>query len=533
MATLRERAIEVLGGVTTADLTAARKRAFEAGISEINDEPASGTVASWGYRRVTKKLRDFSDVSHEEMLATAWTLWTSSPIAKRLLTLKRDHIVGQGTKPQTEDEVLGEIFESFWKRNKMAVHLPEFTLQLFLFGEQCYPAFVRESDGQVTVSYLDPKEIDHVISHPQNTLEQWAVVIGEETAGSAPSWSTERPNQIYRIIREDQLVVIPSPDEGEPSVRPAQYEGRLVTADQATLEPWEEKLLAAFGLSEYTGSCFFAKVNSVSNQSRGVSDLLQDADWIDQADETLFSMADREQLAGYFTWIVKLLGSDVDEATVQAKSKEYQANPPSRGGVRVTNEAEDWNFVSPDLKQQGSIEAFRALLGMILGGAGYPFHWFAFGDDANRATAIAQSDPTVKSLIHDQGIVANMLNTMLTFVRDQAIIHSTGVDEEATWMLTMPEIASKDLAQVGTLLAPLTAGLVNQVSQGLLTKETATAILIAVINDLGYEVDLNEELQKLDELAAAGPAPSETALFESYVQTLDFLEDKFRSNGGD
>lgn len=537
MPTIQERIVAAIGGVTRTEFRTAldeaavaaakaRRRAYEAGFRDAEDEPASGTTIRYGYRRASRYPRDFSGMAHEDMLNTVWTLWKSSPIAKRLLTLKRDHIIGRGIEPQSNDEELDKVLKSFWRRNKLAQRLTEFTLQLFLYGEQCFPAFVRESDGGVSLSYIDPSEIDAVILHPDNALETWAVAIGEETTGTAPKWSTEKKNQVYRLVREDNAVSVKKED-GTLITKPPQHEGRLVMHDQANLEDWEASLLAAYGLSKYTGSCFFAKVNSVSGQSRGVSDLLQSADWIDQADETLFSMADREQLAGYFAWIVKLLNVEGDE--LDERADEIRNSAPERGGVLVVNESEDWNFVSPDLKQPGTIAAFKALLGMILGGAGYPFHWFSFGDDANRATAVAQQDPTVKSMQHDQGIIADLIGDFCTFARDQAAIAGElkGESADATFTVTMPEIAQKDMQLIGTLLAPVTAAMISAVDRGLLTPETAVGILVSVLIDLGFDVDLSEELEKLEEI----PDEDSTEGFEAWLRNLDVLQEKMRANG--
>lgn len=260
MATLGERIIESLGGITAARMqeaaSTAAARAYEAGWSDANDEPPSGDLKSFGYRQMgsSKGLRDFTKVTREDQMRTVWTLWQSSPLAKRILTLKRDHIIGKNARPKCKDEKLQTILDAFWDDNKLEARAREFALQLFLLGEQIYPAFVRQKDGRVRIGYIDTEHVVDVIPHPDNAMEMCMVSVG----GTAME-----PKKIYRVIRQDEDYI----DSGR--VVPAKYPGKLVTAEQANIEPWETKTLTEKGKKEYSGSVFFFKVNSVSNQARG------------------------------------------------------------------------------------------------------------------------------------------------------------------------------------------------------------------------------------------------------------------------
>lgn len=496
---LGERIIEAMGGITAARLEAEKSRVYEAaykaGYSDGNDEPASGTLASFGYLRTTSHsgLRDFTKIDHAKVLETVWTLWQSSPLAKRVLVIKRDFICGHGVTPQVSDPSLAEIVDKFWKNNKLnRGRGREFPLQLFLLGEQCYPVFVRESDGRVLLGYIDPGQIERVIYHPQNVLEPWAVVIGEQIADQ-DTWVGGQERRVYRIVRQDAEVVVGS------KVQQPRFPDKLVTANQANREPWEAEMLKAHGLSDYSGSCFYTKVNSLSNQPRGYSDLLQVADWIDQADETLFALADREQIAGYFSWDVTIIGAD--EAKIRARAAEIMARPPKKGSANVHNDAETWEMKSPDLNQVGTIETYNALLVTVLGGLGFPRHWFGYGDETNRATAEAQDDPTMRTLEHDQGLVQSMYLDMCEFARDQAEIAGAwreGVDGRDV-ELPMPEMTVKDLAKLLATLNPLVLALQSAQAAGWIRKETAASAWQKVgMAELGIEYDAAEELEQAE-----------------------------------
>jgi hypothetical protein len=348
----------------------------------------------------------------------------------------------------------------------------------------------------VAIGYIDPAMVERVIPHPERSMEMWAIVVDSGEV-SKDNWIKTRGKLIYRIIREAEPFVIDTED-GQ-TVVAVENEGMLVTAQQTVLQPWEVTMLANFNKGDYDGDVFFTRVNSVSNQPRGYSDLMQVADWIDQVDETLFALAEREQYAGYFSWDVTLVGATPD--AVKERAKVIRTAAPKKGSVNVHNESEVWVFNAPDLKQPGSIETFRALLGFVLGGVGYPVHWFAFGDDANRATAVAQGSPTEKSLEHDQGTVAEMLSQMCTFARDQAVIAGTvsvsDSDQVDSIHIELPAITMRDMSSVSTLIGPVSAALVTTVDANLITRETAIKAWVAIMAQLGIETDVAEELEAL------------------------------------
>lgn len=451
MPTLPERILGRMGAVTKAELDTQVSEAFQKGYQEAaadyagdggEDEPISGTTTKYGYRKTARGLRDFTQIDRERILEIVWTLFQSNPVADRAMEIKRDYILGRGITYQARDEGLQKVLDDFWQINKMDRRLKEFTLQLFLFGVQMLTVFVRNQDGRVRLGYIDPAEIEEVIPHPENAMEMWAVIVKAQTA--MEQWQAYIPQRAYRIVRQEENLADQyqdwlknwsaakeaerdSDEPGEP-VHPFDQnqdgdettdpEGKLVTAGQARLEEWEEKMLQTFGLEEYSGSCFYIKINSVSNQPWGYSDLLQVADWLDQQDETLFALAEREQWANFFSWDVTLKGGG--EADVKRRGAELQSKAPRRGTVNVHNEAEAWRMDYPSLQQSGSIETSRAIQNHAFGGLGFPEAWFGRGDETNRATLQAQGDPTWRTLEHDQDAIRDMVLDLLHFVRDQA-----------------------------------------------------------------------------------------------------------------
>src|SRR4030066_180526 len=155
--------------IRTSEDSRAMARAYESGYSDGGeDEPVSGTTKKYGYKRTTTAaLRDFTKMDHASIIETVWSLWQSHPVAKRVLVIKRGYILGSGVHPQSGDPDLQGILTEFWMDNQLPRRSKEFTLQLFLFGEQCYPAYVRMADGKTSLGYIDPGSIRQEITPPE------------------------------------------------------------------------------------------------------------------------------------------------------------------------------------------------------------------------------------------------------------------------------------------------------------------------------------------------------------------------------
>ena len=467
-------------------------RGYEAGTFDANDDPVQGDFKSQGYKRVTSNaLRDFSKMSQSQILETVWSLWQSSPLARRLMVLKRDHIVGRSlpTPAAGADDIKhNEVLDEFWQDNKLRTRASEFTLQLFTLGEQVYPAYVRESDGKVTLGYIDPAQIEGpgkhaagIVKHPYNNMEDWIVITRQDEGF-----------YYWRIIRQDTDYV----DHNGQVVKP-RHPGRLVTHEQANIAPWEIAFLNSLGAAGYTGSVFYTAVNRFSNQSRGKSDLTQLADWIDQVDNAQWAIGERETLKDFFSFDVTLEGAD--DTAVRKRAKEIHKQPPERGQANVHNDAEKWEVFSPSLGQHESVAGIKQLITNIMGGAGLPAGWYAEGGDVNRSTLQEQATPTEKTLEHDQGIVKDMLLQLCKFAIDQAIIAGTlATDPENSITLDMPAIRSDNLAAAYSGFAQLLQAILAAEEAGYITKATAARIWHKALNEIDIEINTEEELTAVD-----------------------------------
>ena len=119
---------------------------------------------------------------------------------------------------------------------------------------------------------------------------------------------------------------------------------------------------------------------------------------------------------------------------------------------------------------------------------------------------MAQGDPTLKSLQHDQDTIKEFILTMLSFVRDQAEIAGYWRGKEAEFDVTMPEMATKDLSRVSSTLSQLVTSLSAAVNDlKVITHETAAQAVAKVLAEIDIEYNPAEELQKAREVAQETP----------------------------
>jgi len=471
---ITDRVIEFLGGVTKAQADYHAHEAYASGYNDGNDDPASGDIGAggFGYRSSTSGRGREGDIPWAENVATAWQQFQSNPLVKRDSDITRDYIIGSGFQYHSDNDDLQEINTQFVENNDLEDHAPKFARELFLFGAQCYPVFVKESTGAVTLGYIDPDALDGVVLHPDNPLVKVAVIVKAQT-GANP-WEHATDAKVYRIVRRNDAE-------------------KLATWEQSQIEPWEDEMLESKGLEEYSGSCLFFNANAMSNQGLGCSDYLQIADYADQWDETLFSLGDREQVGGYFVWDVKMIGASPEEVA-EAANDRNKNTPPRRGGVLRHSDGEEWTPASPDLKQAGSIATVQEQRVNIIGGLGKPEAWFGRPSGTHLATAQAQGDPTFRSLEYKQGRIQKMLKLMFDLVRDQAIIAGMpGIAEDDTTKIVMPEMTARDMSVIITALSGLVSALMIIEDREWLEQDVILELLRKAIGELGVEVGMDDD----------------------------------------
>ncbi len=416
--------------------------------------------------------RDLSPITQRRQLELAAYLWATNPLANRLIELPVAYLLAEGVGLKVADKEAQTWLDAFWRDpiNRMSMKLPKKVRELALYGEQCWPVFVNSITGHMRLGYLDPAQIEKVVTDPDN-IEQPIGIVARTTRRGR----TMR----YRVITG-----------GPESVFTARTQEIRTTFTD--------------------GDCFYFVVNDLSNATRGHSDLLPVIDWLDLYDQALYGEAERWDSLRAFIWDVTLKGAT--EETVKARAAQIEV--PTSGGVRVHNDAEEWNAVTPDIQAANGSEASRLFRNHILGGMSIPEHWYGGGGDVNRNTASSMDETTEKVMAMRQQVwkyILEMVGQYQVNMRLQAIFGEgfDFTDPDYEVQAEFPEIATKDTTAYAGALQQVIIGAGAAVTQGLLSQESTVAIIAFVATRLGVPIDAAEELERV---RASGFSPEDYRL---------------------
>lgn len=417
------------------------------------------SVEEEGFTKLTgDKDRSLSSLTQERMQELAVFLWKSNPLANRIIELPLVYLLAEGVTMSVQDETAQAWLDEFWNDpiNQMDIKLPKKVREMSLFGEQCWPVFKNPTNGAVRLGYLDPGLIKEVKTDPDNTEQPVGVV--------TKALGRKRKSKKYRII-------VPGSEN--------------IFGEEA------KKIREEFN----DGECFYFNVNALSSSSRGLSDLLATMDWLDLYDKALFGEVERWDALRSFIWDVTLRGAT--EETVKKRASEIEV--PSSGGVRVHNDAETWQAVTPDLQAANGAENARTVRNHILGGSTLPEHWYGGGGDVNRSTAGEMGEPTFKTFKFRQTEWKHILETVCFYAVYSRLEKTGNIPEDLRDyrpVAQFPELTHRDTSVYAAALQQTVVAVGIAVEKGMMTEETAVSVIGSMISRLGIEIDPAEELEK-------------------------------------
>lgn len=426
----------------------------------------------------TDGTRDLVPVTQRRMQQLAVYAWERIGLARAIIELPIAYIAGRGCAFATSDKEATRLLDRHWRDglNQWPIRLEQRVRELSLFGEQCWAVFRNSVSGAVRVGYIDPQIIDEVIADPDNAEQPIGVRLLPDAGGR---------KRTFRVI-----VNVPETAFGR--------EARAMRAQMVD------------------GECFFFRVNGLSAGRRGRSDILPVIDWLDAYEEFLFGELERADNARNFVWDVTLKGATAD----QVRERAQQIAPPLPNSVRVHNDAEEWQAVSPSINAYESAAGARMFRNAILATVSIPPTWVGDGEDANRASSQSMAEPTERMLERRQSVVGHMLCELGRYVlrshwrvldrepsdEQQAILDSVRIE----W----PALTAKDTTRYAAALQQLVNACLLAVDEGLITRETALSMIAAMAAELGVEIDAEAELERASQGAADRGAGVDPGLYQ-------------------
>ncbi len=409
-----------------------------------------------GWRQAGGNSSDLVPWSQSKMQKVALALFQKNHMAGRLLNMIVDFVMGDGINVQAkhededrQEEIKAEL-DLFWGDpiNAMDRKNPKRCLDLQLWGEICMPVRVNEADGRTRLGWIDPTRIMEVRPDPL-TGEPGTIVLDDS---------------VLREVGQKELEVIRYRED---------------------TDTWE-------------GDCFFYNINNVTNALRGISELYSAADWFDILDQIMKGQADRVKLLSRFIWDVTLQGAN-EEEIVDWLRKNGRTPPP--GAIRAHNEKVTWKAEAPSLGSYESTNQTKLLKTHILGGFGYPNHWFGSGEDANLATATMMAEPTRKALRKKgkdfKWILTDIVRFALLNRQKAGFLQGIEITDEI-FEIVIPDLAGPDMGAIGEAITKITNAITVALERELISQDTAMELFALVVGETGLEIDPEMEKGKIE-----------------------------------
>ena len=378
-----------------------------------------------------------------------------------------DFVVGDGLTFVCVDSGVQEIVDEFWADPGMKLDLRhrDLVVDLAVNGELFLRAY--EENGKVVLGYIDPARVKEVHKDGENAF-------------------VDKELSIYTKRYEAGEEVVP-----------------IVTAT------------ATKSGMEFEGDVFAYFINRPVGATRGTPDSLALADWIDGYDSVMFSALDRANLMNSFIWDVTLKSADGEQVQDWARNHSIA---PKAGTVRVHNDYEEWQAVSPSLGAAETETISRLIKNLILGGAGVPEAWFGDGDAANRATVAEQGAPTYRMLTARQRLVGSIFEDIAQFVIAKAIQSgrlSKGVDRSC--VVVLPDPSVEDTKGISAALPQIMGALSAATQSKFISTDSARKVFLSIAQQLGIELDPEVEEELIDAEDAENAAKQQAAGLPSMV----------------
>ncbi len=454
---IKDRLIEAFfGNVIEAQVSKRLKAA------SVLDAP---TVEELQWRRLTTNAdRDLVPATQDRMIEIAYWLWETNPLAGWLIDITTAFILAEGLPYETKDDDIKEVLDGFWNDpvNRMDLYLPKHISELHIFGELCMPTFVAQQTGRVRLGYVDPAQIETVITDPENVKMQIGILT-KRYVGDIGGIHVESDPKKYKIILPEEAQYILSP-----------------TAKSL----WNQ-------LTD--GECFYFSINNVTNSPRGRSSLLSVADWLDVYEQFLFDYGDRWPLLNTFVWDLKVEGGD--ENAIKNQIKNFQKKS---GSVFGHNDKVSLEPKAPDLNAIEAETGSRIFRNHIMGRFGYPEHWYGGGGDVNRATAAEMDLPAMKMLSGKQNYVKYVLDSILGYQIAQATQAGYLRNPDGKYSVITPPMQPKDISKYGSTVQQVAVALQVAEQNEWIDKNSARKLFATIMGFIGVEIDFEEVTKALE-----------------------------------
>lgn len=341
--------------------------------------------------------RDRRAYDREEVLEDALEAWRVNPLARRIVSLTTEYVVGGELAIHSEHAKTSAFLQDFWQHrlNRMTIRSFEWCDELSRSGE-LFIVLSTDPGGMSYVRAIPALDIDDILTAP-NDVEQ-------------PLAFQQKPLE----VGADPVIWAAYND---------QVDGRVEDGSFPT------------AMLHYA-------INRPVGAKRGESDLAPLLKWLTRYGGWMEDRVRLNRFRQAFVYIVKKVFANESERL--ARQAELNANPPNPGSILVVHDDESWDVIHPKLDSFEASADGLALKKLIAVGAGVPMHFLAEPESSTRTTAEQAGGPTFRHYERRQIFFAWMMKDLSRIIIRRRAMVDSKVRAEAEITAQVTDIFAQD-----------------------------------------------------------------------------------------
>lgn len=344
--------------------------------------------------------RDRYTYDREEILRDALEAWRLNPLARRIVSLTSEYVVGGGLRIESEHEGTNAFLQEWWghRLNRMDSRVFELCDELTRSGE-LFLLLSTDAGGMTYLRAVPATDVGEIVTAPNDMEQEQAFLPVSTTVDDLPPW---------------------------------------IAYDEQVDEPGED--------GSWPARMIHYPINKPVGGLRGESDLAPILRWLRRHNQWLEDRVRLNHFRQSFMFVVhKSFGSESERLTRQS---ELNMNPPSPGTILVVDDSEQWEVMHPNLDSFEASEDGLSVKKMIAAGVGFPLHFIAEPESSTRSTAEQAGGPAFRHFERRQLFFFWLLQDAAQIaVRRRSLLDSS-VSPDAPIKLVGTDIFQRDNASL-------------------------------------------------------------------------------------
>lgn len=376
------------------------------------------TIPALPFNLPPYESRDRLPYDQQTILQEALEAWRSNPLARRIVGLTSQYVVGGGVRITCNHQGSEQFLKHWWEHelNQGALRIYEWCDELTRAGELFF-LLSTDAAGMTYVRAVPAAQITAIETAENDLQQELAYHQQLDGLGEEHTW--------------------------------AAYDSRSDSPDQAVM-------------------LHFA-INRPPGAVRGESDLAPLLVWLNRYAIWLEDRARLNRYRNAFYFVVK--SRFLSEAERAARQAILNAVPPTPGSILVTDESEQWEVIHPRLESHEASADGLSIKKMIAAGAGLPLHFLAEPESSTRSTAEAAGGPTFRHFEQRQLFFSEMLRQLAVIAVRRRAMLDRRVDPEASIQVQAADLSARDNAALAIATQAASRTFFDLFDRGLINRE--------------------------------------------------------------